>query len=115
MRLPFLGCIGPLNRHPVTHVQSRFGHFLAIFLERLSFFLLWRNPCECGQDLAVLARSGLLTADGLEALLCDEGRHQESGGRIGPPPAEQRVEPQAQEQDGGEVGADVGLSRVGVQ
>jgi hypothetical protein len=61
-----------------------------------------------------IAAAGL-SAQGGEALAGDDGDHDQGRQRVGPPPAYERIQEQAAEQDGGEVRAQAGLARVGVQ
>lgn len=43
----------------------------------------------------------------------DDGDHGEAGGGVGPPPAEEGMEAEACEEDGGEPGAELGLFGIG--
>src|SRR5437016_157717 len=50
-----------------------------------------------------------IAAQGLHPFAPDQRRHDDRGERIGPPPSERRVEPEADEQDRREPRADLGL------
>jgi hypothetical protein len=57
--------------------------------------------------------AAVLAAPGFEALADGDGGDDEADGRIGPGPAERGVEDQADEKNGGKVGAQQGLGGVG--
>jgi hypothetical protein len=63
-----------------------------------------------GGDGAVVA---LFAAPGFDALANGDERDDECGGGVCPEPAEPGVEDQADQQDGGQVGAEQGLGGVG--
>ena len=50
-----------------------------------------------------------------DAFMGNDGNHDQPCYRIGPPPAKESVENKPPEQDGGEVGAQVGLSGIRFQ
>src|SRR5271167_1371809 len=56
-----------------------------------------------------------LSAEPLHAFARDDRHHDKCGERIGPPPAQQRVQQQSGKKYGGKIGTEVGLARVGLQ
>jgi hypothetical protein len=54
------------------------------------------------------------SSEAVNAFLPDNRNHHQSGSRIHPPPTEQRIQPQANQENRGKVATEVGLSRIGV-
>jgi hypothetical protein len=63
---------------------------------------------------AVVATGAGFSAKSVESFFGNYGRHAEGGNGIGPPPTECEVEEKAAEENSGEIGADVGLARIGL-